>query len=73
MRNRIHATAVGILVFAITVMMPVAAQQPSRIVTIDAGMIEGAISGNVLSFKGIPYTAPPIGDRRWRSPQPVEP
>jgi para-nitrobenzyl esterase len=40
-------------------------------VTIDAGAIEGTRSGDVLSFKGIPYTQPPIGNLRWRAPQPV--
>lgn len=40
---------------------------------IDTGAIEGTISGDVLSFKGIPYAAPPVGNLRWRSPQPVKP
>lgn len=40
---------------------------------IDAGTIEGAVSGDVLSFKGIPYATPPLGNLRWREPQPVQP
>ena len=43
------------------------------VVTIDAGSVSGATdpSSGVLVFRGIPYAAPPVGDRRWRAPAPV--
>jgi para-nitrobenzyl esterase len=43
--------------------------------TIDSGALQGANFGatpNEAMFLGIPYAAPPTGDRRWKPPQPVE-
>jgi para-nitrobenzyl esterase len=48
-------------------------QMTNTTITLDSGSIEGIIAGDVLAFKGVPYAAPPVGDLRWRSPQPMEP
>jgi para-nitrobenzyl esterase len=43
-------------------------------VRLDAGAISGGPNAEgVRVFKGIPFAAPPIGDLRWRAPQPVIP
>ncbi len=36
------------------------------------GILEGMEESGIHSFKGIPFAAPPIGDLRWKEPQPVK-
>ena len=42
-------------------------------VKLDSGMVSGVTGANpdVRVFKGIPFAAPPVGNLRWRAPQPV--
>ena len=46
-----------------------------RKVTTQYGTIEGVPCGDprITVFKGVPYAKPPVGELRWRAPQPPEP
>jgi para-nitrobenzyl esterase len=62
-----RTTAAVLLAAALTV--PVAAAA-GPVVAIDTGRIGGATDQGVVSWKGIPFAAPPVGALRWRAPQP---
>ncbi|MFI5097203.1 MAG: carboxylesterase/lipase family protein [Candidatus Acidiferrales bacterium] len=65
-----------VIVFCCASFAPAQSQIDSRpVVTIDSGTLEGAHFGGApdeVMFLGIPYAAPPTGERRWKTPQPVE-
>ncbi|UBZ13001.1 carboxylesterase family protein [Flagellimonas marinaquae] len=47
-------------------------QEPGLVKTTN-GMVQGSAEGDLTVFKGIPFAAPPVGDLRWKAPQPIEP
>ena len=46
------------------------AQQPHPVLT-ESGLVQGAAQPGLTVYKGIPFAAPPVGDLRWRSPEPA--
>lgn len=45
----------------------------AQTVTLKSGAIRGSTDGDVETFKGIPFAQPPVGELRWRAPQPAAP
>ena len=42
------------------------------VVQTENGAVAGYNKDNISIFKGIPFAAPPLGDLRWKAPQPVK-
>lgn len=67
--------AVSLLVLALAaraqiVDMPI----PNDPVSIDSGAITGKqLPSGVHAYFGVPFAAPPVGEFRWRAPQPMKP
>jgi len=68
-------------VLASLVAAPAAAQSndpentPAQITRaeVTGGTVAGEAAEGLSMFKGIPFAAPPVGERRWRAPAPVVP
>lgn len=48
--------------------------QPSQVkVNSKHGILLGSKENSgIISFKGVPFAAPPVGVNRWKAPQPVQ-
>ena len=56
-----------------TLSLGMSAMADPLMVKVEGGKVHGKTinNGAVRAFQGIPYAAPPVGDLRWKAPQPI--
>jgi para-nitrobenzyl esterase len=72
MRAGLKVTGIAIVI-GLVLGISSAACADSLTVKVEQGKVHGKTinSGKVKAFLGMPYAAPPVGDLRWRAPQPA--
>src|SRR6202046_3723813 len=77
-RFAVHAAAIALALASAAVFgqaqkadpaAPAPANGPT--VKVRQGEAQGIVADGVVVFKGLPFAAPPVGDLRWRVPQPA--
>jgi para-nitrobenzyl esterase len=70
--KRMYGNMLASAILMAAAMMAMPANAADRTVT--GGIVRGIdLPDGGMLFRGIPYAAPPVGDLRWRRPQPVVP
>jgi para-nitrobenzyl esterase len=63
LKNRVPAALLALLSSAVGLAAPV---------QVDSGALQGMYESGLTIYKGVPFAKPPLGDLRWREPQPVK-
>ena len=61
--------AMQLVVLALLVLLPSAAF--AETIKVEGGLLKGTVEDGLRVYRGIPFAAPPVGDLRWRPPQPA--
>ena len=64
---------IGLVAVNIVLWNPLIFAGVSETIRVEGGLLQGLRQNGISVFRGIPFAAPPIGDLRWRAPEPVIP
>lgn len=71
-KTAVAAIALALTAGATTATAAATTQPDPTVVRTDKGLVRGSATESVRTFEGIPYAAPPTGDRRWSPPVPAK-
>lgn len=73
-RTLLNGAAVGVAAGVLASSTPAHARErrPTAVVQTEHGKLAGRRTADGLAFLGVPYAAPPVGKRRFRSPERLE-
>jgi para-nitrobenzyl esterase len=71
--KRFQRVSMGAACAAAALLVVSSASAQVREVDVAGGRIAGVVANDIVSFKGIPFAAPPVGPLRWKAPEPVKP
>ncbi|HLH52090.1 MAG TPA: carboxylesterase family protein [Verrucomicrobiae bacterium] len=60
----------SLLLLALIAARPGLAEQPPP-VRVEQGLLQGIAEDGLRIYRGIPFAAPPVGELRWRAPEPA--
>jgi len=64
---------IGVIVVSYMLWNPLVYASKSEIIRVESGQVQGLTQRGVSVYRGIPFAAPPVGELRWRTPQPPSP
>jgi para-nitrobenzyl esterase len=73
-RRGARGLLIGAVVMGLVAVSPMPSAAADELVVVTgSGALRGVGTGRTREWRGIPYIAPPVGDLRWRPPQPAPP
>ena len=73
MKKKIRIQKCLVLYVIATIFLCFSSCLAQDVIKIEGGNVKGIVEDGITIYKGIPFAAPPIGDLRWKAPQPVVP